>query len=234
MKSDTLVIVPAYNEEKNIEKVVHSIKKLYPFLDLIVINDGSTDMTAAKAQSAGALVLSHPFNMGYGVSLQTGYKYAVYNNYQYLVQIDGDGQHDPSSVGKLLEVIKKGSADIVLGSRFIEGNNYRTSIFRMVGIYLFRYVLKLLSGKEIKDVTTGFQAMNRRVLDLFITDVFPCDYPDADVILLLSRLGFNIQEIPVIMYSNADGKSMHNNPVKVLYYIFKMILSMFLTKLRKY
>ncbi len=234
MKSDTLVIIPAFNEEKNIREVVQAIKILYPSLDVVVINDGSTDETALRANEAGALVLSHPFNMGYGVSLQTGYKYAVQNDYKYLIQIDGDGQHDPRGIENMLNVIRDDSADVVLGSRFIGNNSYKTSIFRMTGIFLFRFILKLLSGKHIKDITTGFQAMNRKVLNLFITDVFPCDYPDADVILLLSRLGYRIKEVPVVMYSKTEGKSMHSNPIKVFYYIFKMILSMFLTKLRKY
>lgn len=234
MQSDTLVIIPAYNEEKNIGKVIKSIKELYPSFDIIVVNDGSTDKTVLKAYEAGALVLSHPFNMGYGVSLQTGYKYAVQKDYQYLIQLDGDGQHDPRAIESLITLVKEDSADIVIGSRFIGNNSYKTSIFRMIGIYLFRFILRLLSGKEIKDITSGFQAMNRKVLNLFITDIFPCDYPDADVILLLSNLGYKIQEVPVVMYSNMEGKSMHRNPIKVFYYIFKMILSMFLTKLRRY
>ena len=234
MASDTLVIIPAYNEERNISDLIHSIKQLYPSIDIAVIDDGSSDATARLAQGAGAWVLSHRFNMGYGVSLQTGYKYAVAKDYQCLVQIDGDGQHDPADIGALLAVVKDNGTDLVLGSRFLQQNDYRTSIFRLIGIHVFRVILKLLSGQEIKDVTTGFQAMNRKVLDVFVSDVFPCDYPDADVILLLSGLGYRIKEVPVLMHPNEEGKSMHRNPLNALYYIFKMILSMFLTKMRKY
>ena len=232
--TDTLVIIPAFNEEKTIFHVVGSLKRLHPDIDVLVINDGSRDETAGLAEKAGATVLSHPVNMGYGVSLQTGYKYAVRNNYHYLIQMDADGQHDPNGISILLENIKNGMADIVLGSRFLGAHTYKTSVFRSIGIRLFRFFLRVLSGKKIQDVTTGFQAMNRRVLDLFITDIFPCDYPDADVILLLSKLKFAIKEVPVTMHPNQSGKSIHSNPFKVLYYIFKMSLSMFLTKLRRY
>lgn len=234
MDKDTLVIIPAFNEALSISRVVASITRLYPDVDVAVINDGSHDGTARLAKEAGASVLSHPFNMGYGVSLQTGYKFAVRNDYRYLVQIDGDGQHDPEGIGELLGVVKSGSADVALGSRFLGGNNYRPSLFRLMGIRLFRFMLRLLSGKNIMDVTTGFQAMNRRVLNLFISDAFPCDYPDADVILLLLMLGFTVRETPVTMYPSPSGKSMHRNPLKALYYIFKMFLSMLLTRLRKY
>lgn len=234
MQSDTLIIIPAYNEEKKIRQVIHSVKQLYPEFDIAVINDGSSDATAQLAEKAGAVVLSHLFNMGYGVSLQTGYKYAVLRDYRYVVQMDGDGQHDPDGIKTLLDILKNNAADIVLGSRFLGHNDYSTSIYRLTGIRLFRLVLKLLSGRDIKDVTTGFQAMNRKVLNVFVTDLFPCDYPDADVILMLSRLGFTIKEAPVTMYPNNEGKSMHGNPLNAVYYIFKMVLSMFLTKMRKY
>jgi len=232
--TDTLVIIPAFNEEKSIVQVVESIKRMQPDMEVIVIDDGSQDTTAVLAEKAGASVLSHPFNMGYGVSLQTGYKYAVHNNYQYLVQMDGDGQHDPQGISILVENVKNGRADIVLGSRFMGATTYKPSLLRSIGIRLFRALLRILSGEKIQDVTTGFQAMNRRVLDLFITDLFPCDYPDADVILLLSKLHFRIMEVPVTMHQDLSGKSIHDNPFQVLYYIFKMFLSMFLTKLRRY
>jgi glycosyltransferase involved in cell wall biosynthesis len=232
--TDSLVIIPAFNEEKSIVHIVNSIKQLHPDIDVLVINDSSRDETANLAAKAGAAVLSHPVNMGYGVSLQTGYKYAVRNNYHYLIQMDGDGQHDPAGITILLETVKAQGADIVLGSRFLGTNTYKPSIYRGIGIMVFRFLLRAFSGQKILDVTTGFQAMNRRVLNLFVTDVFPCDYPDADVILLLSKLKFRIKEMPVTMHPNLSGKSIHSSPFKVLYYIFKMSLSMLLTKLRRY
>lgn len=232
MHSDTLITIPAYNEEKAILKVVASTKKLYPDIDIVVINDGSIDDTAGMAEKAGAIVLSHPFNMGYGVTLQTGYKYAVRNNYTYLVQMDGDGQHDPESVKIMLPLIKGGSFDVVLGCRFSGTSVYKMPIFRFIGMKVFRFFLYVLSGQKINDITSGFQAMNKRVLSLFVSDVFPFDYPDADVILLLSKNGFKIGEVPVAMYPNLYGKSMHSNPLNVVYYAFKMFLSMLITKIR--
>ncbi len=233
MHKETLIIIPAFNEENSISKVVSSIKELYPDISVVVINDGSNDDTAKLAKQAGAIVLSHPFNMGYGVSIQTGYKYAVRNGYRSLVQLDGDGQHDIKKIGVLLEKLKENSADIVLGSRFLVSNNYKLSIYRFIGVRFFQFLLRLLTGLKISDPTTGFQAMNQKVLNILTRDIFPYDYPDADIILLLSRLNVKIKEVPVEMYPNPDGKSMHSNPVNVLYYIFKMLLSIFVTKLRR-
>lgn len=227
-----LIIIPAYNEEKSIFRVVSSVKEEYPDLTVVVIDDGSKDDTAQIAGRAGATVLRHPFNMGYGVTIQTGYKYALRNNYKYLVQIDGDGQHEIKDIGTLLENLADGSCDIVLGSRFLSPNGYKSLLCRHIGIFFFRNLLSLFSVK-ITDPTTGFQAMNRKVLKVFAQDSFPCDYPDADVIILLSKLNIRIKEVPVRMYNNYNSKSMHDNPFKALYYVFKMIFSMGLTLLRK-
>jgi glycosyltransferase involved in cell wall biosynthesis len=232
MAERTLVIIPAYNEEKTIVSLIQSIKNLYPQFDIVVINDGSEDNTVDLAREAGAQVLSHPFNMGYGVALQTGYKFAVHNNYDQLVQIDGDGQHDPKGIKTLLDNLKEGSCDIVLGSRFIGTGDYKHSIFRSIGARFFRMILRLLSGQKISDPTTGFQAMKKNVLQVFVRDVFPCDYPDADVIVLLVKLRYKIREVPVVVYPKKGGKSMHRNPLRVIYYIFKMSLSMFITRIR--
>lgn len=232
--SDTLVIIPAYNEERAIASVISNVKKRYPDIDIAVVNDGSSDQTAELAEKAGAIVLSHPFNIGYGVSVQTGYKYALSNYYKFVVQLDGDGQHDPEGVDALLKNLKDGSCDIVLGSRFGPSYKYRTSMYRFIGVNFFRALLRLLSGQNINDPTTGFQAMNKKVLILFSQDVFPYDYPDADVIILLSKLHFRIKEVPVLMYPNPEGKSMHKGFFNASYYIFKMVLSMFVTKMRYY
>lgn len=232
--SDTVVIIPAYNEEKAIFRVVSSIKEEYPDFDVVVIDDGSNDDTAKMATQAGATILSLPLNMGYGIAVQTGYKYAVRYDYKYLVQIDGDGQHDTRDIRGLLEILEDKSCDIVLGSRFLGPIDYRSSLFRDVGISFFRWLLYIFSGKKITDPTTGFLAMKRRVLRIVTQDFFPCDYPDADVIILLLKLGMRIKEVPVRMYFYPKDKSMHSNPFRVLYYLFKMILSMSITALRKY
>jgi glycosyltransferase involved in cell wall biosynthesis len=232
--SHTIVIIPAYNEEKTIFRVVSSIKEEYHDFTIVVINDGSSDDTAKLAAKAGAIVLSHPFNMGHGTALQTGYKYALHNDYKYLVQIDGDGQHDTKDIGVLLKNLMDESCDIVLGSRYLSSIGYKSSLYRYVGTIFFSYILYLFSGKKITDTTTGFQAMTQEVLRVFVKDLFPFDYPDADVIILLSKLGIRTKEVSIRMYNKNEGKSMHANPIQVIYYVFKMILSMCLTLLRKY
>jgi glycosyltransferase involved in cell wall biosynthesis len=149
------------------------------------------------------------------------------------VQIDADGQHEPREIKILLDNLIGGSYDIVLGSRFLVKNNYKQSIFRLLGRFFFRMVLRLVYQINISDPTTGFRAMNKKVLHLFIKDVFPADYPDADVIILLSEFDLKIKEVPIKVYPNAVGKSMHQGFLHSIYYIFKMLLSMFVTKLRQ-
>jgi glycosyltransferase involved in cell wall biosynthesis len=227
-----LVVIPAYNEGALIAKVVHDVRRAVPEYDILVINDGSRDNTAAAAASAGARVVSHPFNMGYGVTIQTGYKYACAKGYDFLVQIDGDGQHDPAHLCRLVAPVVAGEVDFVIGSRFLEVKSYDPSLARRVGMAFFRKVVSLVTGSRITDSTSGFQAFNRRVIRYFTTEVFPCDYPDADMLITLHRAGFSIKEVPVRMYANAEGKSMHTG-LKPLYYIFKMLLSIFVTLLRK-
>jgi len=233
MDFKTLVIIPAFNEEQTIRQVVRTVLETDPEYRVLVIDDGSDDLTAEEAVAAGARVISHSSNLGYGVALQTGYKYMLRNAYQALVQIDGDGQHEARDIAVLLKVLKEDRADLVLGSRFLGNGNYQPSFLRMLGIRFFRLLLRLFAGREISDPTTGFQAVNRKVLELFATDIFPCDYPDADVILLTRKLGFRITEEPVRMYPSTNGKSMHNNPFNVMFYLFKMLLSLFLMHFRK-
>ena len=229
--SRTLVIIPAYNEGRNIAKVVTAIQAAIPEADLVVINDGSRDNTNEESRRAGAVVVSHPFNMGYGVTIQTGYKYAIANGYDFIVQIDGDGQHDPNYIQKLLEPIRSGDTDLALGSRFLDVESYRPSFSRRLGIVFFRRLISILIGRNITDPTSGFQAFNRHVAAFFTSEIFPCDYPDADVLLTLNLAGFRIREVPVRMFSNTEGKSMHSG-LKPLYYVFKMLLSIFVTLLR--
>ena len=226
-----LVIIPAYNESRKIAQVVQGIRLVVPDCDILVVNDGSRDDTAAAAAAAGAVVLTHPINMGYGVTIQTAYKYAFERGYDYLVQIDGDGQHDPVFIPALLEAVVAGETDVVVGSRFREVESYRPSFSRRLGILFFRKLVSVLVGREITDPTSGYQAMNRDVIRFFTSDVFPCDYPDADVLVSLNLAGFRIREIPVRMFANAEGKTMHSG-FKPLYYMFKMCLSIFVTLLR--
>lgn len=230
--STVLIIIPAYNEGVRIGEVIRSVRDIDPTFDIVVINDGSRDNTAQVAHDAGAMVVSHPFNLGYGVAIQTGYKFALAKGYDFVVQIDGDGQHDPACIKQLLTPVIEGTTDLALGSRFLGADSYEPSLTRRIGMAFFRKLISFLIRTPITDSTSGYQAFNRRVIRFFTTEVFPCDYPDADMLLTLHRAGFRISEVPVRMHANATGKSMHTG-LMPLYYIFKMLLSIIVTLLRK-
>ena len=229
---NTVLLMPAYNEAKNIKRVITNIRSVVPDIDIVVINDGSKDATARLAQEAGAQVISHPYNMGYGAACQTGYKYACRHNYEYAIQMDADGQHEPKSVYDLLEAIQDPEVDIVLGSRWLGLTEYNGPLIRKFGKHIFAFIATSLTGLKITDPTTGFQALGRKVMLFYTTEVYPVDYPDADMIILLKRAGFKIKEIPVIMYRDESGQSMHSGVLRPLYYGFKMMLSIFMTLLR--
>lgn len=229
-QSRTLIIIPAYNEAVKIAGVIGRVRSCVPGADILVVNDGSSDETARIAGENGAIVVSHPFNMGYGVTIQTGYKFALAHGYDYLAQIDGDGQHDPAFIPMLLAPLQSGEADFVLGSRFLEVESYEPSLARRLGMTFFRGLVRLITGLPITDCTSGFQAFNRDVIRLFTRDIFPIDYPDADVLITLHRAGFRIRELPVRMYAS-EGKSMHSG-IKPVYYMFKMTLSILVTLMR--
>ncbi|MFQ5601720.1 MAG: glycosyltransferase family 2 protein [bacterium] len=221
------VLVPALNEAESIEKVISGIKKVNSDYDIIVIDDGSTDETAVIAKNAGVTVLSLPVNLGYGAALQTGYKYALMHGYDFTVQIDGDGQHDPKFIRPLIELLSNG-ADVAIGSRFL-GNlgGYNNPTLRQIGMMFFRFLIFLFIKQKISDPTSGFQALTREVVAFFAkSKQYPSDFPDADIIILLHYSGFKIAEIPVAMYRSETGKSMHSG-FKPLYYIVKMLLSIY-------
>jgi len=226
------ILVPAYNEEKNIAAVIAGIRNCCD-IDIVVIDDGSTDSTTTIALKAGAYVIRHPFNLGYGVALQTGYKYAAQNGYSVLVQMDGDGQHKPAFIPALLEKMESDACDIVIGSRFLGDAPYKAGVLKAVGIDLFRHIIRAITGEKITDPTSGYQCINRRVFEFCSEDHFPYDYPDANVIIMLNRAGFKIKEIPVEMMPNPEERSMHSGILTISYYFFKMFLSIFITLIRK-
>jgi glycosyltransferase involved in cell wall biosynthesis len=232
MKMRPLVIIPTFNEADAVGKVLDGIWAIDPNLPVVVVDDGSTDATGEVARKAGARVLRLPFNMGYGVALQTGYKYALREGYDCVVQLDGDGQHEPADIPALLEVIECGDADIALGSRFLGRNTYRSQIARRIGMRLFSLLAFTLTGVKFSDVTSGFQALRRDVFRFFTAERYPADYPDADVLIMLNRAGFKVKEVPVRMYPKNGGRSMHAG-LRPIYYIFKMLLSVGLTPLRR-
>lgn len=227
-----LVIIPAYNEAANIASVVRNVHLQLPDVDILVVDDGSIDNTATLARAAGAHVVSMPFNMGYGVACQTGFKYACRHDYAYLVQMDGDGQHEPGSVPDLLAAVHDPQVDIVLGSRWLGRGDYKGPWLRKFGKFFFAFLARLCTRHEVTDPTTGFQAMNRKVMEFYCTEVYPVDYPDADMIITLDRAGFHVKEVPVIMYLNRSGQSMHAGLLRPIYYGMKMMMSITMTMMR--
>lgn len=204
-RSNILVIIPALNEEACIAQVVRAVRKACP-ADVLVIDDASTDATAGYARSAGADVLSLPVNLGIGGAVQTGLLYADEHGYDIAVQIDGDGQHDPLYLDVLTQPLIRGVADMVIGSRFIERKGYQSTMARRGGIAVLRLLFRLLIRRRITDCTSGFRAYNRAAI-AFLKDRYPADYPEPESILMLSRHGFRVQEIPVTMLARAGGRS---------------------------
>ena len=231
-KNKILVIIPAFNEQEQIGAVVQQVREQVPQAQVLVVNDGSSDQTEQKALAAGARVASHPFNMGYGVALQTGYKYALKYEFDHVLQMDGDGQHDPRYLPILLKEVEDGGTDIALGSRFLGEGDYRPPWLRKIGIQLFGLIASRLCAQKITDPTSGYQALSRQAIKFCVRDSFPGDYPDADVLVMLHRMGLKIREIPVGMHRNPNGRSMHSG-LKPLYYIYKMCLSIALNLIRQ-
>ena len=226
-----LVVIPAHNEALAIGGVVGRCREAAPDFDVVVVDDASSDATAEIALAAGAVVVRHPFNMRYGAALQTGYRYAVHHDYDLVVQLDGDGQHDPADVPRLAAPLLSGEADLVLGSRFHPGARYRMPALRRAGVVWFRTLLRAGTGLPLNDPTSGLQALSRGVFELYASKVFPFDYPDADVLLLLHRNGFRIREVPVVMNDRPQSPSMHTN-VTAVYYVYKMTLAILMNLLR--
>jgi glycosyltransferase involved in cell wall biosynthesis len=233
---ELVVIIPAYNEEANVARVIRSVREYLPIADVVVIDDGSCDHTRRVATQAGARVVSHPYNMGYGAAIQTGYKYARENGYRLLAQIDADGQHDPAYIVEMLELLRQDQADVVIGSRFLTDNGYRAPFTRRVGMLLFGTLASWITGQKVTDPTSGYQALNRKAFCYCAGDVYPADFADADVLIMLHRAGFRVREVAVKMYPSVNKKSRYLNMYSFLtpaYYIFKMSLAIFVSVLRE-
>lgn len=229
--SKGLIIIPAHNEEENLKTLIPEIRQNVSDMDIVVINDYSTDRTSELARELGVNVVDLPCNLGYGGAVQTGFKYAMKNNYDYCVQIDGDGQHDPSGIASLIDELHSNGTDVALGSRFLGRADYHIPFARRLGMMLFSKIIKMLSGLKITDPTSGYQALNSRVIKFFANDNYPIDYPDADTLIMLNFSGFKVKEVPVTMRERTFGESMHNN-LKAFYYVFKMFLAIFVIVLR--
>ena len=225
MIEDALIIMPAYNEAEVIAETLSELKAYATHV--LVVDDGSEDETAKVARESGAEVLRLATNLNYGGALQAGFRYALRRtSFPYFVTFDADGQHDPGYLEAVLAPLKEGRADYVLGSRFLGGGEGSVSRSRDLGIRLFAAAASLALGFKVTDPTSGMVGLTREVARVFLSELFPQDYPDADVIIMLERMGFGIVEVPVSMRPSASGKSMHGGFLRPLYYIAKMSVSM--------
>jgi len=226
-RSSCLAVVPAYNEAGTIASVVAALHSKTPQLDVVVIDDGSTDDTAERAQAAGARVLKLPFNLGIGGAVQAGFKYADDHDYDYMVQVDGDGQHDPGEISKLFAGLDgPGQADMICGTRFATATGYIAPISRRTGIHVFAFLLSRLLHQPVTDPTSGFRLYNRRAIALFARD-YPHDYPEVEAVLMLHHNRLTMREVPVQMYQRGGGVSSLNGSGKSLYYMVKVLLALF-------
>lgn len=221
-----MVAIPAYNEEKNIYCVVESVKFHHPEVDVVVINDGSRDNTCFEAQRAGAYVINLPQNLGIGGAVQTGYIYASRKGYDIVIQLDGDGQHNPKDLSKLINVIGRDEADMVIGSRFVRKTEYESSRMRRLGINFFSRFVSLVCGRDFYDTTSGYRAVNKKVIELF-SRYYPRDYPEVETIVYASKRGIRIEEVSVDMDKRQGGKS-SITPLKSVYYMIKVTCAILL------
>ena len=226
-----LVIVPAYNEEKNISDTLHKIIQ-YTDWDICVINDCSSDRTSGLAHIGHKIaVIDLSFNLGIGGAVQTGYMYAAEHGYDIAIQVDADGQHDPNFLNSLSKPIEEKVADLVIGSRFIKYEGFQSSVMRRIGISYFSWLICLITGKKIFDTTSGFRACNSKIIELFAKE-YPSDYPEPETNSRLLRLGFRIMEVPVIMRERAGGVSSIST-IKSGWYMIKVTLAILIDWLRK-
>ena len=224
-----LVIVPAYNEEGNLGALLKELDK--HAINVIVINDCSTDRTINICKQHQAEYIDLPNNLGIGGAVQTGYQFAANNNYDIAIQIDGDGQHNPEYIQRVIEPIIAGEADLVIGSRYISREGFQSSLIRRVGIKHFSYLIRMLFKKNITDPTSGFRACNRSIIHFF-AKTYPTDYPEPETIVTLLRNRLRVVEVPVIMNSRENGISSINK-VKAFYYMVKVSLAIFIDYLRE-
>ncbi len=226
----TLVIIPAYNEEANIKQLLLLLKQISG-VDLLVINDHSKDKTSLICHEEGANIIDLPCNLGIGGAVQTGYKYASIKGYDFAVQVDGDGQHNPQYIKSLIQPLIEKKADLVIGSRYINKEGFQSTFLRRVGINYFSKLLKILSKQEITDPTSGFRACNRNIINLF-SSYYPMDYPEPESIVHAKRKGFVVKEIPVVMNERIGGVSSIRS-FKSIYYMIKVSFAILFDLMRK-
>jgi glycosyltransferase involved in cell wall biosynthesis len=226
-----IAIVPAYNEERNVGRVIDELRAFDPGLHVVIVSDGSLDRTAEVALEHGAHVVKLPFNLGIGGAVQTGFRYAHENGYDLVVRCDGDGQHDPSQLPKVLAPVLAGDADIAVGSRFAGGEGYRSSATRRVGIRLLALIVSAIARQRVTDTTSGFQALNAKALALFAAD-YPHDYPEVEGMVMTIKHRLRLCEVPVTMREREHGRS-SITALRSFYYMAKVLLALFVGLFRR-
>ena len=228
-----LAVVPAYNEGGAVATVVRALHERAPRFDVVVVDDGSTDDTAIRAREAGATVIAMPFNLGIGGAVQTGFQYARENGYDFMAQVDGDGQHEPAELDRLIETMAENpSLDVVCGSRFAgPETSYSAPISRRTGIHVFAFTLSKILGQRVTDPTSGFRLYNRRAISLFAYD-YPHDYPEVEAVLMLHAHRLRLDEVPVHMHARGSGRSSITT-LRSAYYMIKVSLALLVGLLRR-
>lgn len=225
MKDKVLVVIPAYNEADNIEKVLKEIKKDIKYADILVINDCSKDNTREIVEGNKVKCITNVFNMRYAWAVQVGFKYARDNGYDYVIQMDADGQHIASEAEKLYLEIKKTNADIVIGSRYLKDMGYPCPFFRRIGTRFFEFIIKIFTGKRIADPLSGFQCLNREVFSYYAGCGNYPEFPDANLVIEMLLKGYKISEIPVKMRLRENGVSMHSGFWKPIKYMISQFFT---------
>lgn len=222
MKNKTIIFIPAFNEEAAIEKTIENLKAVHTD-DYLIINDASTDNTEYICKKNNYNYITLPFNLGIGGAMQTGFRFAVENNYDIGIQYDGDGQHNPEFIPALKEPIIKKEANMVIGSRFINKAGYQSSKSRRTGIIILNKIIRIFTGYDVKDSTSGFRAFDRDLMK-FLNKDYPKDYPEAECIVMAERKGYKLKEVPVIMNEREGGISSISS-FKSIYYMIKVSLA---------
>jgi glycosyltransferase involved in cell wall biosynthesis len=226
-----IAIVPAYNEERNVGRVLDELRALDPGLDVVVVSDGSADRTAEVAASRGAHVITLPFNLGIGGAVQTGFRHAWEEGYELAVRLDGDGQHDPQELRALVAPVVAGEADLAVGSRFVSGGGYRSSAARRIGIRILARVVSVIARQRLTDTTSGFQACNRRAIAVYAADL-PHDYPEVEGMVMAIKHRIRLVEVPVTMREREHGRS-SIGALASIYYMVKILLALFVDLFRR-
>ncbi len=226
-----LIIIPAYNESAVIGRLIKEVKTMYPHYPILIVNDGSQDQTTREAETAGAIVINHPYNLGIGGAVQTGFKVAKEENYDAVIQIDGDAQHDPIYLEHVLKPILSGELDLCIGSRFLKNSDFKSTFLRRIGIRFFAILLGALTGIHVTDPTSGYRATSKKLIAQFAT-YYPIDFPEPEAIHIAKRLGARIGEVPVSMRKRLGGISSIRY-LRTFYYMIKVTLAILIDTLKK-